>query len=306
MLRFTIRRAVRGAIVILGVTVVVFVVTRVISDPARRLLPYEASQEQYEALRDSLGYNRGLLIQFWEFLQQIVRLDFGDSLWQRQPAFELVMERVPRSLVLVLLSLGIAMLLAVPLGIIASLRPGSKTDQGAVVTSLLGLSIPQFWLGLLLIYVFAVQLGWFPTSGQGSIKQMVLPALALALPAAGRITQMTRSSMIDELSQKYVTTARAKGMPQGYIIRRHVLRNASVPVVTLTGWELVRGLAGYTIVVETVFAWPGVGYLAIQAVDRQDIPLLQAIVFVVAVVVVFVNFLMDVLYLRLDPRISML
>lgn len=306
MLRFILRRAVRGAVVISGVTVVVFVVTRVISDPAKRILPYEASQEQYEALRDSLGYNRGLLTQFWEFLHHVVLFDFGDSLWQRQPAIELVMERVPRSLVLVLLSLGIAMLLAVPLGIVASLRPGSKADQGAVVTSLLGLSIPQFWLGLLLIYVFAVQLGWFPTSGQGSIKQMVLPAFALALPAAGRITQMTRSAMIDELSQAYVTTATAKGMPQGYIIRRHVLRNASVPVVTLTGWELVRALAGYTIIVETVFAWPGVGYLAIQAVDRQDLPLIQAVVFLVAVVVVLVNFLMDVLYLRIDPRISML
>lgn len=306
MLRFLLRRAARGAIVISGVTLVVFVTTRVISDPAKRILPYEASQEQYEAMRASLGYDRGLLTQFWEFLHDVVVFDFGNSLWQREPALGLVMERVPRTLGLVLISLGLAMLLAVPMGILASLRPGSKTDQGAVVTSLLGLSIPQFWLGLLLIYLFAVQLGWFPTSGQGSIKQMVLPAFALALPAAGRITQMTRSAMIDELSQSYVTTATAKGMPRGYIIRRHVLRNASVPVVTLTGWELVRALAGYTIVVETVFAWPGVGYLAIQAVDRQDIPLIQAVVFLVAVVVVVVNFLMDVLYLRIDPRISML
>jgi peptide/nickel transport system permease protein len=304
VLRFILRRVLRGLVVIAGVTLVVFVVTRVIADPARMLLPYESSQEQYETLKASLGYDRPMIEQLRDFGGDVVTLDFGDSLWQRQPALELVMERLPRSLLLVVLSLGLAVLLAVPLGILASLRPSSALDKVAVVTSLLGLSVPQFWLGMLLIMLFAVRLGWFPTSGQGSIAQLVLPAIALALPAAGRITQMTRSSMIDEMSTAYVTTATAKGMRPRYIIRRHVLRNAAVPVVTMTGWELVRGLAGYTIVVETVFAWPGIGYLAVQAVERQDLPLIQAVVFVIAVVVVLVNFLMDVLYLRIDPRIS--
>jgi peptide/nickel transport system permease protein len=305
VLRFLLGRVVRGIVVIAGVTLVVFFVTRVISDPARRILPMEASEEAYQELRASLGYDRSLLEQFQDFVGEVVTLDFGDSLWQRQPALELVVERLPMSLMLVGAGVALAMLIAVPLGVIASLRPGSRVDQSTVVTSLLGLSVPQFWLALLLIFVFAVHLGWLPTSGQGGLRYMILPVIALALPTAGRLTQMTRSSMIDEMSQSYVVTAQSKGLAMPYVVRRHVLRNAAVPVVTLTGWELVRGLAGYTIVVETVFAWPGVGFLAIEAIDRQDIPLIQAIVFVVALTVVIVNLLMDVVYMRIDPRIRL-
>jgi peptide/nickel transport system permease protein len=173
------------------------------------------------------------------------------------------------------------------------------------VLSLAGLSIPQFWLALLLILVFAVRIRLFPTAGMGGPEHLVLPMLALALPALGRIAMIVRSSMIDELNQQYVKTADAKGLPRRRIVGVHALRNASIPALTLTGWELIRALAGYSVVVETVFAWPGVGLLANQALDQQDLILLQAIVFVVALMVVLVNVAIDILYKAVDPRIKL-
>ena len=174
-----------------------------------------------------------------------------------------------------------------------------------MTTSLIGLSIPQFWLGLILIIVFAVQLGWFPTSGTGSFKHLVLPALTMGLPIAGRLTMMVRSSMIDELNTQYVRTCKAKGIPYRRTVGVHALRNAAVPFVTLAGWETIRALAGYAVVVETVFAWPGVGFLALESIERQDLILLQAIVFVIAIMVVLFNIAIDILYKVIDPRIKL-
>lgn len=173
-----------------------------------------------------------------------------------------------------------------------------------MTTSLLGLSVPQFWLGLILIIVFGVTLGWLPTAGAGTWKHIVLPAVTLALPAAGRLAMMVRSSMIDELNRQYVKTAKAKGMPATRVVAVHALRNGSIPVLTLFGWELIRALAGYTVVVETVFNWPGLGMTAIHAIVRQDLFLLQTIVLVVAVMVVAVNILIDIAYRAVDPRIQ--
>lgn len=305
MSRFIAARVLRGLLVIIGVTMVVFFVTRVIADPAVVMLPDDSSAETIETFRASLGYDRAIPVQFVEFTRDAATLDFGDSLMQRRPALEIVAERFPRSIVLAVSSLALAVMLSILLGVLGALRPGSWVDHATSTTALLGLSMPQFWLGLLLVFAFGVHLGWFPTSGFGGIEHMVLPAVALALPAAGRLTLITRSSMIEELSRSYVTTARSKGLGSSYIIRRHVLRNAAVPLVTLTGWELVRALAGYTIVVEAVFAYPGIGSLALDSVDRQDLPVIQATVFAVAVVVVVVNILIDVLYVRVDPRIKL-
>lgn len=305
MRSFLIRRAIHGLVVIIGVSLIVFLVTHVIGDPVRRMLPLEATPEQYETLRHQLGYDRPLGVQFIDFLGNLTRLDFGESLWQRgTPARSLVFERLPATFALVFAGMALAVLIAVPLGVLAALKPGKWLDRIAVTTSLTGLSLPQFWLGVLLILVFTVWLGWLPSSGRGGLRHLILPAVTLALPAAGRITQLVRSSMIDQLNEQYVVVAEAKGMGRPYVIGRHALRNALVPVVTIVGWETIRALAGYAVVVETVFAWPGIGFLVIQAVTRQDVVLLQATVFTAALLIVVINLGVDLLYSWIDPRIK--
>lgn len=303
--RFAVRRIAQGFLVIFGVTIMVFVFTRMVGDPVKVMLPLEASPQERAAFKHQLGLDRSIPVQFASYVGHLARGDLGTSLWQRRPAVDIVLEALPRTLELVLAAIALAVLLAIPLGVLAALRPGRMLDRVAVVLSLAGLSIPQFWLALLLILVFAVRIRLFPTAGMGGPEHLVLPMLALALPALGRIAMIVRSSMIDELNQQYVKTADAKGLPRRRIVGVHALRNASIPALTLTGWELIRALAGYSVVVETVFAWPGVGLLANQALDQQDLILLQAIVFVVALMVVLVNVAIDILYKAVDPRIKL-
>ncbi len=302
--RFALRRIAQGLVVIFGVTIVVFVVTRMIGDPVKVMLPLEATTQQRQEFSHQMGFDRSIPVQFGEFVVDVSHLDFGDSLWQRRPALDIVREKLPNTFRLVGAGMVLGIALAVPLGILASLRPGTWLDRLTVTSSLLGLSVPQFWLGLIFIVVFAVNLGWLPTSGTGGLDHLVLPSLTLALPTAGRLSMMVRSSMIDELNTQYVRTAKAKGMPFRRTVGLHALRNAAVPTVTLAGWELIRALAGYSVVVETVFAWPGIGFTALQAIDRQDLILLQAIVFVVAFMVVVINVAIDLLYKVIDPRIK--
>ncbi len=303
--RFVVRRLAQGVVVILGVTIVVFVVTRMIGDPVKVMLPIEATPEQRAAFAAEIGFDRPIHEQFVEFVGDLAVLDLGESLWQRRPALDIVMSHLPRTFQLVGAGMLLAVLFSVPLGVIAALRPGTWLDRLTVTSSLLGLSLPQFWLGLLLIVVFSVNLGWLPTSGTGSLRHLVLPAVTLALPVIGRLTMMVRSSMVEELNSQYVKTATAKGMPRRRVVSVHALRNAAVPFISLAGWETIRALAGYAVVVETVFAWPGVGNMALQAIERQDLVLLQAIVFVVAVMVVVLNIGIDVLYKWADPRIEL-
>jgi len=266
--RYILKRLWHGVIVILGVTIIVFVVTRLIGDPVKLMLPMEATIEQRAAFEKQLGLDRPIPVQFVEFLGDIAHFDFGDSLWQHRPAMEIVFETMPYTLVLAFAAIGLALVLAIPLGIIAALRPGGASDRSTVFFSLIGLSLPQFWLGLLLIVVFAVQLQWLPTSGAATKAHILLPALTLSLPALARLVMIIRSSMIDELNQQYVKTGFAKGLPFYRVVGIHALRNAGLPIVTLAGWELIRAVAGYSVVVETVFAWPGLGMTAMQAIDR--------------------------------------
>jgi peptide/nickel transport system permease protein len=303
--RFVARRIAQGLLVVIGVTIMVFIFTRMVGDPAKTMLPLSATAEQRAAFRHELGLDQPILTQFREYTGDLASGDFGTSVWQRRPAIDAVLDALPNTFQLVLLAIAIAVLLGVPLGVLAALRPGGALDRTAVVLSLAGLSIPQFWLGLLLIIVFSVTLNLLPTAGMGTPANLVLPTLTLAFPALGRIAMIVRSSMIDELNQQYVKTAKAKGMPRARVVGIHALRNASIPALTLTGWELIRALAGYSVVVETVFAWPGVGFLADQALNNQDLILLQAIVFVVAVMVVVINVVIDVLYRAVDPRIKL-
>lgn len=305
MAAFLVRRLVYSVVVVVGVSVVVFAVTHMIGDPAKLMLPLNASQDEYLRLRKQLGLDDPILAQFMRFAGNALRGDFGESIWQRLPAMQLVLERLPATFLLCFTAMSVALAVAVPLGIVASLKPGSAVDKIATLVSLFGVSVPNFWLAMVLIMVFAVQFGWFYTSGYGELKHLVLPVLTLAALSGGRVTQIVRSAMIDELAKQYIVTARSKGVPEPVVFRKHALRNAAIPVITLSGWELVRMLAGYTVPVEIVFAWPGVGQLAMQAIIRHDLPVIQADVFVVALMVVAINTLVDISYTVVDPRVRL-
>jgi peptide/nickel transport system permease protein len=302
---FIAKRLYYGLYVVIGVTVVVFVVTRVIGDPISAMLPMESSAAQRALFAQQLGLDRPLYVQFVDFLANVARFDLGESLWQHRPVTQIVLERLPMTLYLVGVGMALAIALAIPLGILAALKPGGIVDRITVVVSLLGLSVPQFWLGLLLIIVFAVDLRWLPTSGSGDLRYLVLPAVTLAVPALTRIVMVVRSSMMDELNAQYIKVATAKGLPFRRVVGVHALRNITVPLMTLAGWEVVRALAGYSVVVETVFAWPGLGLAAMQAIERQDLILLQGIVFYVAVMVVIINIGLDVAQKLVDPRVKL-
>ncbi len=304
MTSFILRRAWHGLIVILGVTVIVFFVTRLVGDPVAVMLSVEATAEQRALLERQLGLDEPILEQFVTFATSVVRLDFGDSLWQRRPALGIVLERLPMTLLLTVTGIGLAILLAIPLGVLAALRPGGWLDRIAVMGSLAGLSLPQFWLGLLLIILFGVQLGWLPTSGARSPTHIILPALALCIPSLGRLTMMVRSLMVNELERHYVKAGYARGLGRLRVVAGHALRNAAAPILTLSGLEVVGALAGNVVVVESVFAWPGIGLTVVQAMERQDLVLLQAVVFTVAIATVTLNLAIDVAQKLIDPRIG--
>jgi peptide/nickel transport system permease protein len=296
------RRFAHSILVLAGLVVVVFFLTHLIGDPTRLMLRPEASEEQVRELRASLGFDDPLYVQFGRYLGDLARGDFGDSIWQRVPALPLVIDRLPATFYLAGVTLGIAVPLAILLGVISAVRPRSLVDRVVTVVSLAGVSIADFWLGLMLILLFAVQLGWLPTSGYGGPRYVILPAMALMVRPVGRISQVVRSTVIDELSKAYVTTARAKGLNERIVVLYHSLKNAAIPIVTLTGDEAAALLNG-AVVIETLFGWPGVGILLIQAIEHRDRPLIEASVVTIAVVIVLVNLLVDLVYTLLDPRV---
>lgn len=301
---FILRRAFQGFLVVLGVTIVVFIATRLIGDPAKVMLPLSASDAQRAAFEAQFGLDKPLDQQFFAFLGDLMSFDFGESIWQRKPALDVVLGKLPKTLELIGAGMFLAVVIGIPLGAVAAVRPDGLFDRLIVGLSLTGLSIPQFWLGLLLIMIFAVGLGLVPTSGTGTLAHLILPAVTLAVPAMARIMMLVRSSVINELNQQYARTAKARGLPFLRVLFQHAMRNALVPVLTLAGWEVISAWAGYTVVVETVFAWPGLGFTAMKAIGQSDLFLLQAIVFVVAVGIVIVNILLDVLFKLIDPRIK--
>jgi peptide/nickel transport system permease protein len=301
---FIVKRLYYGLYVVVGVTIVVFLVTRVVGDPVSAMLPLEASADQRAAFAHQLGFDRPIYVQFIDFVGSVAHFDLGQSLWQHRSVTQIVFEKLPMTIYLVVAGMTLAIALAIPLGILAALKPGGLADRVTVMLSLVGLSIPQFWLGLLLIIVFGVDLRWLPTSGSGSLNHIVLPTVTLALPALTRMVMVIRTSMMDELNAQYIKVATAKGMPFRRVVGVHALRNITIPVMTLAGWEVIRALAGYSVVVETVFAWPGLGLAAIQAIERQDLILLQGIVFYVAILVVMINIALDVAQKFVDPRVK--
>ena len=301
-MRYLARRLFHSIFVVVGVIMVVFLVMHMIGDPARLMLRPEATQEQYLALHRQLGLDDPLYIQFGRFLSGLMRGDFGDSLWQRVPALPLVLQRLPATIYLTAVTVTMALPTALVLGVLAALKPRAALDRVITVLSLGGVSTADFWLGLMLILLFAVRLDWLPTSGFGGPQFVVLPALALAFRPVGRISLLTRSTVLDELSKAYVTTARAKGISERIVLFYHTLKNAAIPIITLAADEMAALLNG-AVVIETVFAWPGIGILLIQAIEHRDFPVVQAAVFVIALMVVALNLIVDLTYSIIDPRV---
>lgn len=304
MAAFLVRRVLQGAIVVVCAAIFVFVATRAVGDPVDFILPLSASQEQRDNLRVEMGFDRPMVEQFADYASDVARLDFGESTYLNDDALSVVFDYLPKTLQLVGFGMVISLVLSLPLGVLASRKPGGVLDKVLTTASLTGLSMPQFFLGQVLVAVFITRLTWFQP-GPGGWKNLVLPAICMALPAIGRLAMTVRSAMIEELNSQYVKVAKAKGMPARRVAGVHALRNAGIPFVTLYGWELIRALAGYTVVVETVFAWPGLGYVLIQGIKERDFYLVQASVFVVAVIVVVISILIDLVYKALDPRVQL-
>jgi ABC-type dipeptide/oligopeptide/nickel transport system permease component len=308
VLRYIIRRLIYSVFVLFGVTLLVFVSLRLSGDPVQLLLREgNPSPEDVEALRHALRLDRPLYQQYFSFIGNAAMGDFGNSLRYRTPAFNQVMDAMPATLLLSAAAYLFALAIAIPTGIISAVRRGGFVDFLSRFVSLAGLSIPSFWLGLMLILVFGVKLKWLPVSGRGEgfpdqVKSLIMPAVALGLLFAGTLTRLLRSSMLEVLNTDYIRTARSKGLRNRIVLTRHALRNALIPVVTLAGLQ-IGFLIGGAVVIEVVFSWPGVGRLVVDAINNRDYPVVQAAVTILAVVLILMNLIVDILYSVIDPRI---
>ncbi len=298
------RRLLQSLIVLLGVSFVVFAILFLTGDPALVLLPPESTVEDIQKFREAMGFNDPFIVQYGRFLAGALRGNFGQSIRHGEPAFHLVVERMPATFQLAGAALAVALALAIPAGIISAVRRNSVLDYVSTVVALLGQSMPTFWLGIMLILVFSVQLNLLPSSGRGSFAHLVLPAITLGLFTTARITRLTRSGMLEVLNQDYIRTARAKGVGDPPVVWKHALKNAAIPIVTIVGIELGTLLGG-SVITETIFAWPGVGRLSVQAIYNRDYPVVQAAVFLLATTFVLVNLFVDMVYTYLDPRIRL-
>ena len=305
MAAYQFHRLAGALIVILGVTAIVFLLIHLIpGDPVEIMLGESSSPADRDALRVALGLDKPVLTQLLGYFHGLLHLDLGTSIHLRRPVTGLLLERLPATGLLAAATLAVSLMLALPLGVIAAIRRNTLWDTGAMGFSMLGVSIPNFWLGPLLILVFSLWLGWFPVSGRGGPASVVLPALTLGTGLAAVLSRMVRSSMLEVLGEDYMRTARAKGLPPRRVILQHGLRNALLPVITLLGLQLGALLAG-AVITETVFSWPGVGLLTIESIQTRDYPLLQACILLISTTYVFVNLLTDIVYAWIDPRIRL-
>ena len=304
MLRFVLARLSQSAITLLLFSVVIFGLARATGDPLTLVLPMVATEEDFANARRYLGLHRPLYAQYLTFVGRAATGDFGTSIRSRRPVVELLRERLPNSLALAGFSMAVSLLVAFPLGVLAAVRRGTALDSGAKVLATLGQSLPTFWVGIVLIEVVAGRLQWLPAGGSGSLAHYILPGFTLGWFVVAGLMRLLRSAMLEVLDAEYVTTARAKGAPEVSVVWRHALRNALIPVVTFAGVYFAI-LVTSAIVVETVFAWPGMGRLAYEAITGRDFPVIQAVVLVTAAIVVTVNFAVDLLYAVIDPRIGL-
>jgi len=321
MTRYLFRRFWQSLLVLFGISLIVFVLLHLSGDPAILLMPPDATKEDIDNFRKLMGFNDPLFLRWppWEYLNPpwrpvtetqygrfmggLVRGDFGLSFRHQQPALGLVLERMPATVQLTLAAMLIAVCAAIPVGILSAVRRNSGVDHAGMVLALLGQSMPVYWLGIMLILLFAVRLNLLPAFGSGSLRHLILPAITLGAFSMARIARLTRSGMLEVLGQEYVRTARAKGLAERRIILKHALKNAAIPVITVIGLDLGTLLGG-AVITETIFAWPGVGRLAVQAIANRDYPVVQSAVFVLASIFVLINFLVDILYTYVDPRVA--
>src|SRR4051812_25122562 len=303
MVRYLVRRLLLTIPVLLGVATLVFALIHFIpGNPAQAILGEGATQEEVAQLRTRLGLDRPLIVQYGAFLKGVMRGDLGQSLRNGQPVTAQILQRMPATAQLALASMAVAVLVALPLGIIAAVWKGTWIDHGAMTLSLVGISIPNFWLGPLMAIVFAVQLGWLPVGGRGTPAHLVLPSITLGAALAAILARMTRASLLEELSEPYVLAARAKGVSRTRAVLHHALRNSLIPIVTILGLQFGVVLTG-AVITETIFAWPGIGRLLIQSIGFRDYPTVQGCVLLIAVTYVGVNLITDLTYGFLDPRI---
>jgi ABC-type dipeptide/oligopeptide/nickel transport system permease component len=301
---YILKRLFHSIFVLVGISLVVFIILHLTGDPAALLMPMDATPEQVAQFRKEMGFTDPIIVQYWRFFKGTLRGDFGQSFRHSQPALELVMERMPATIQLTAAAMVIALVVAIPVGIISAIRRNSLLDHIGMTGALLGQSTPVFWLGIMLILIFSVTIQWFPSSGRGEIQHLVLPAITLGMFTMARTARMMRSSMLEVMGQEYMKTAKAKGLNPGTVILKHALKNAAIPVVTIIGMELGTLLGG-AVITETIFAWPGVGRLAVQAIYNRDYPVVQAAVFLLASIFVLVNLIVDLLYTYLDPRVKL-
>jgi ABC-type dipeptide/oligopeptide/nickel transport system permease component len=302
VLAFLVRRALGALWAIAGVMIVVFLILHLSGDPAAVMMPPESTAAEMAAFRHAEGFDRPLIVQFGSFVAAAAHGDLGLSLRHQQPAMGLALQRLPATVLLSAAAMLVVILIGIPAGVASALRPRTAIDYGARVVALIGQSAPTYWIGLMLILLFAVYLGWFPSGGIGDWHNLILPAATLGFFSTAKIMRLTRSAMLDVLAADYLRTARAKGLDAGHVVIGHALRNAWLPIVTQLGVELGTLLSG-AIITETVFAWPGVGRLAVQAVFERDFPVVEAVVLLAATIFVGLNLVVDLLYAVLDPRI---
>jgi peptide/nickel transport system permease protein len=303
MVPYLLKRLIQSVVVLLGTSILVFGLLRIVpSDPVELLTRPGTPEHLKDEQRRALGLDRPLVVQYGIFLRDALRGDFGTSFRFNQPASTLVLHAFPATLTLTLLALGLAILIGGPLGAFAATRPGSLADRVSMLTAVVGQSLPNFWLGIVLIIVFAVRLRWLPTSGSGSIQQVILPTITLASYNIALIARLTRSGLREALQHDYIRTARAKGLVESTVLTRHAIRNALIPIVTVIGLQFGTLLGG-AVIVESVFAWPGIGSLVISAIQWRDYPIVQAVVLLSALIFVLINLILDAAYSWLDPRI---
>jgi len=302
MQRYFVSKLGQSIVLLLGVLLLVFVMVRLTGDPAALMMSREASPEQLEVLREKMGFNDPVLVQFGRFISGAIVGDFGDSLHFKTPAMPMVLERLPAKLQLAGVALIMAVLVGIPLGLVGGFNPGSAIDNLGRFLALLGQSIPNFWLALILILYFAVRLQWFPSFGRDQLKSVVLPAFVLGLPVMGQIVRLTRSAVLEIRGEDFIRTAHSKGLELKTIYTKHVLRNVAIPLVSVIGVQFGYMLGG-SIYIEFIFSWPGMGQLLQQSIGWRDFPLVQAIAVFTSAVVLGLNLLTDMSYAVIDPRI---
>jgi ABC-type dipeptide/oligopeptide/nickel transport system permease component len=302
---YVVRRLIFSVFVLWGALTVVFLAVRAVpGDPAQMMLGTNATAADVDALREKLGLNRPLVVQYVSYMGQTLRLDLGDSIRIPQPVVKLVAERLPVTGKLALTAIVIALLVSFPLGIVAALRPGGTVDGLVSIVSLLGQSMPGFWIGIMFILLFARTLRLLPSAGDETAASLIMPSVTLALPLIGVLTRLVRSGLLDVLDEDYVRTARAKGLTPNAVMWRHAIRNMLIPVITVIGLQ-IGTLLGGAVITERVFAWPGVGTLLLDAITNRDYPLVQAAILFITATFIIINFLVDLSYGALDPRIRL-